>query len=232
MTALLLIAMVLAFLLADYVVQLRQAKVAVPVSAAKPLPLFSRIEDLLPKGIFAAPGHLWSAVQSNGTVRMGVSRLILNALNSVSEVILPEPGKQVQKGDALFTVRWGGRSATFRAPVSGRIAAVNTELLAHPLHLSGDTHVSWAILLQPDNLSASVKAMRIGEEAYQLLRHEVNRLRDFFAQFPAHPAMVSAQQDGGLPLAGALQNLPEEIWNKFVQEFIETPHAGNQEING
>lgn len=229
MTALLLIAMVLAFILVDYVVQLRQAKVTVPVTARKPAPLFSQIEDLLPKGVFAAPGHIWSTVLPNGHVRMGASRLILNALQTVSQVVLPDPGKQVKKGDVLFTVHWGDRQASFRAPASGRIAAVNSELMQHPMRLSGDTNSSWAVVLQPDNLSASVKAMRIGEEAYQLLRNEVNHLRDFFARFSAQPAMASALQDGGLPVAGALQNLPDDVWQKFVHEFIETSAAETQE---
>ena len=227
MTVLLLLALGLAFILADYLVQLRQAKAFVPAAASIRMPIFRSIEDLLPRGVFAAPGHLWSALLPDGHVRLGVNRLMLSALQGVQSVVLPQNGQSVRKGDPVITLKLGTRSLAFRAPMDGTITAVNSVLQENPQALYADVNKAWAITLQPRNLSESVKSMHIGEEAYQWLRSEVARLRDFFAASAAQPALAMALQDGGLPAAGALQSLDDDAWKKFVQEFVDLPLQNN-----
>lgn len=221
MTVLLLLAMFLTFILVDYVVQLRQAKSFVPVAATSRRPLFQTIEDLMPRGVFAAPGHIWSSILPDGKVRLGVSRLMLNALQHVDAAMLPKNGQQVRKGEPIISLKLGNRTIAFRAPMDGTVTAINADLLENPKRLFADVNTAWAVTIQPNNLSESVKSMRIGEEAYQWMRSEVARFRDFFAQFASEPALAPALQDGGLPAAGALQSLNEEAWQAFVQEFID-----------
>lgn len=221
MTVLLLLALGLAFIVADYFVQLRQAKSFVPASVTVRSPIFRSIEELLPRGVFAAPGQIWSSLLADGRVRLGVNRLMLGALNGVQSVALPSSGQSVRKGEPIFTLKMGSRQLTFRAPMDGTITAVNGDLMENPQALYGDVSKAWAVTVQPRNLSDSLRSMRVGEEAIQWLRSEAARLRDFFALNTLQPAM--AMQDGGLPAAGALQSLDDESWNKFVKEFVDTP---------
>jgi glycine cleavage system H protein len=223
MTVLLLLALALAFILADYLVQLRQAKAFVPATTAVRRPIFHSIEELLPRGIFAAPGQIWSALLPDGHIRLGVSRLMLNALQNVESVALPSSGQMVKKGEPIITLQMGKRSLAFRAPMDGTVTAVNQELMENPGKLYGEVNKAWAVSLRPRNLSESIKGMRLGEEAYQWLRSEVTRLRDFFAQATPQPAFAMNLQDGGLPAAGALQALDDASWEKFVEEFLDTP---------
>ena len=222
MTVLLLLALALAFILADYLVQLRQAKSFVPAAVPVRKPLFNSIEDLLPRGVFAAPGQIWSALQPDGRIRLGINRLMLSALNTIDAVSLPKDGQIVRKGEPIITLQLGKRSLSFRSPIDGTVLAVNREVNGNPQVLYGNVNQAWAVTLEPKNVSDSVKSMHIGEEAYQWLRSEIVRFRDFFAQTTPQPALAMAMQDGGLPAAGALQALDDASWDKFVKEFVDT----------
>lgn len=223
MTVLLLLALALAFILADYLVQLRQARSYMPAAVAAHRPVYNSIEELLPHGVFAAPGHLWSSLLPNGEIRLGVSRLMLSALHNIDAITLPRPGEQVNKGQPILSLHLGNRVLSLRAPMSGTITAVNDTLQNNPLGLYRDFNQAWALSLQPENLSESVKGMHIGEEARQWLQAEMARLRDFFALSAPQPALALAMQDGGLPAAGALQTLDDASWSKFVEEFLDKP---------
>ncbi|HOT97123.1 MAG TPA: hypothetical protein PLN61_08350 [bacterium] len=223
MTVLLLLALALAFILADYLVQLRQAKSFAPATTAVRRPVFHSIEELLPRGVFAASGQLWSSLLPNGEIRLGVSRLMLSALHSIDAVSLPQPGQRVKKGEPILSLQLGKRTLTLRAPMAGTVTTINRALKEDPQGLYHDINRAWALALQPDNLSESVKGMRIGEEAYQWLRSEMARLRDFIALAVPQQALAPAMQDGGLPAQGALQALDDANWSKFVEEFLDRP---------
>jgi glycine cleavage system H protein len=223
MTVLLLLALALAFILADYLVQLFQAKAFAPATVTARMPIFHTIEDMLPRGVFAAPGQIWSSLLPDGHIRLGVNRLMLSALQGVQSIALPQSGQKVRKGEPIITLKMGARALSFRAPMDGTVTAVNSELQNHPQALYGDVTKAWAVTVQPNNLSESVKNMAIGEEAYQWLRSEMTRMRDFFALAVPQPALAHALQDGGLPAAGVLQSLDDDTWQKFVEEFVNSP---------
>ncbi|HNW59438.1 MAG TPA: hypothetical protein PKI62_07175, partial [bacterium] len=155
----------------------------------------------------------------SGEIRLGVSRLILTALQNIETVSMPRMGQRVKKGEPILTLHLGQRSLTLRAPMAGTVTAVNANLAADPQGLYRDADRAWACAVQPDNLSESIKSMRIGEEALLWLRAEAARLRDFFALSAPQPAL--ALQDGGLPAAGALQTLDDAAWSKFSEEFLD-----------
>ncbi len=88
----------------------------------------------------------------------------------------PKEGANVTEGEPLFTVRRGTDALTFRAPLSGKITAVNREL-GHHLDLIGRRpfDVGWICALDPYNLSSELSALTIGCDALPWYEAEVRR---------------------------------------------------------
>jgi hypothetical protein len=79
--------------------------------------------------------------------------------------------------------------------------------------------------INPKNWQNEGKALMQGEEAKKWLTHEINRMRDFFAeQFSiTHQNQTVILQDGGEISPEILNNMPAPIWNDFQQAFLNLP---------
>jgi glycine cleavage system H protein len=71
--------------------------------------------------------HAWVA-RSGGRMRVGISAYAQEELGEVAFIELPEPGKSVRAGEAVCVIDSLKSTSEIYAPVSGRIAAVNTAL--------------------------------------------------------------------------------------------------------
>lgn len=219
MTVLLLVALVLVCLLADYVVQVRQAKVAAKagVRIARPI---SILEYFLPEGVFLAPGHLWSLMSSNGRMKMGVDPFILKSFGKVDQVVLAEKGTKINRGQVFATLKQGQREIPLRAPFEGTIEDVNSPIEENPTQLKSVPERSWMVAMKPAHLSASMKMLMLGEDAKNWIEGEVRRFREFLASNALQPAYATTLQDGGLPAEGVLQIVTDETFEKFQNEFL------------
>jgi len=136
--------------------------------------------------------------------------------------LLKSAGAEVRKGDPILMLKEGDRSLTIRAPMDGEILAVNDsirnrpELLKEMLFTDG-----WAYMLRPRRLS-ELRQMLLGEETSKWVGTEFRRLRDVFAGTGDSGGLVPALlQDGGPPIAGAMKQMNEEVWERFENEFLQ-----------
>jgi len=89
-------------------------------------------EFSIPGGVFISPGHVWSAVDADGQTRIGIDDFGAKFIGQVDEVIPPNLGMVVKRGQPLFSARRGKRRITFRSPLSGKVVNVNTVLSRSP----------------------------------------------------------------------------------------------------
>ena len=218
MTILILFALVLAALGVDYFVQIRQTKLQT-VAKAKPV----SIQDyLLPEGVFAAPGHVWSVLLPSGRLKMGIYPLITRALGKIDQVFLPEKGKVVQAGQALLEVVQGEKRVRIASPVTGVVEEVNPLVAEHADTVKKSVQTGWTVSVKPQSLSAAMATMKLGEEARQWLSAEMQRLRDFLAGRTMNAELAMLMQDGGTPAEGVLESMDQATWQQFETEFLKT----------
>lgn len=223
MTVLIVLALVIIALLIDYAVQLRHTKAVVSAPAADTK--FNALSDLfLPEGVFVVPGHLWSVLLPSGKVKIGIDRLVGNLIGTPDEILLPQNGAKISRGDIFLTVKQGKRTLRFTAPMDGIVTDVNDGLSAQPDRISRNVDQAWAISLRPSNLATAIRNWRLGDDAKAWLTSELTRMRDFFSLATAQPALADTLQDGGMLAMGLLQQFDDSHWRHFENEFLCDAH--------
>ncbi len=211
MSALFIVGLIAVLLTTDWIFQTIRARRLGVVAPRAPLPA---LEDLAPApGAFHAKGHTWLRIADDGRVRIGLDRFLRHAVGTPDRVELPRSGASVEKGDALITVVKGDRRLHLSSPVSGEVVAVNDSK-------AGLRTGEWIVCIEPVRLGAELKTLHIGEEAVAWIKKEADRFREFVVDgFAAAPAMATLP-DGGAPVEGVLNHLPEENWAEFEEEFL------------
>jgi CheY-like chemotaxis protein len=170
-------------------------RVVSPEAAKEPRPH----EYYVAGGAFYAPGHTWARIEPSGRVRAGLDDFARRALGRLEAMELPAVGEFVKRGDVLFAARRGGASARFRAPVSGKVVDVNALLARRAGQVTESPYdEGWICLLQPSELSAELKHLRIGQAAVDWYQEELTRLRGLGAE----------------AMAGELD------WSRLEQDFL------------
>ena len=216
MTVALVLIMVAAFLVADWLIHRRQAARARAGAPAAPDADAVR----LPRGVFFAPSHTWLSLLPSGRAWLGLDDFVSRLLADPVVEVLKPAGSRVARGEALLRIRDSGRGLTVRSPIDAAVVGVNPEIgrpgaLRAPLPFCE----RWACELDPDR-GSDLRALPLGEEAQAWMQAEFRRLRDLLAG--AGPALSpAALQDGGPPVAGALRHSDPDTWARFEREFLE-----------
>jgi CheY-like chemotaxis protein len=177
-------------------------------------------EFLLPGGVFISEGHVWASVTVPGLVRIGMDDFARKMIGRIDGVELPAKGAAARKGEKLFSIRQGGRTAEFRAPVTGTIQSVNSEL-AHNLGWFEKQlyDKGWVCSIKPEHLSAELENLKIGEKAAAWYQEEIQRVRRLLA--PGQESGSNADLDEiGLLVEGQLEETDDMVWRRFVDTFL------------
>jgi glycine cleavage system H protein len=97
--------------------------------------------------------HEWVKADGNRW-RVGITTFAAKQLGEVVFVELPEVGRSVSKGDELGTIESVKAVSEIYAPVSGKIAAVNSAVVDEPEVLNDDPHgEGWLVEIEPSSKS-------------------------------------------------------------------------------
>lgn len=222
MVAALLFISVVVLLLVDLVLERRRSTAS---GSARPAAPALAEGPALPAGLFVYSGHSWAEILRSGQVRVGIDGLVGYLVGAVDRVIPRAIGVLVRQGEPLVSIEQGGRQLVLAAPVTGKVTFHNDPLLARPATLKRGTYgENWVCVLQPTHLAEEIGSLRVARVASEWFRQEFRRLADCLADLaPAKAGM--AMQDGGMPVAGALRELPDEAWARFQGEFLGAPPA-------
>ena len=84
----------------------------------------------------------------------------------------------------------------------------------------------WAYTIQPVKTTELREAM-FGAETREWVRQEFARLRDVLAGLNMPESAVPVLlQDGGLPVAGFMREVPDELWKAINEEFLADKTRG------
>ncbi len=225
MVALFVVATISVFLLVDYLVYRARKRRGLSAQEAG-AGVKSRF--VIPKGYFIGKGHTWVELLPNGTTRIGLDDFVQKIVGPIHGITPVSLGSKVARGEQLFSIRQGEKALSFYSPVSGRVIAVNNDIIQHPGSARKEPYkTGWVVALEPVDLSDELKHLSIGREAAEWMKREVKRFRDFIAsQAPngesgdsALPAGVTLL-DGGIPVNDVLEHSPLETWRQFEHDFL------------
>jgi glycine cleavage system H protein len=104
-----------------------------------------------PSNLKYAKSHEWTRLE-DGLVVVGISDYAQDALGDVVFVDLPSVGKTAKTGDSIAAVESVKTASDIYAPVSGEVAAVNSDLADKPELLNQDPYgAGWIFKLKPAN---------------------------------------------------------------------------------
>jgi CheY-like chemotaxis protein len=159
-------------------------------------------EFCVPGGAFLSEGHVWVRVEPDGDVRVGLDDFARKALGTIDGIELPGEGTTVRRGEPLFAVRRGSRTIHFAAPLAGSVRQINGALGGDTARLSKSPYDrGWVCLMQPADLPAALRTLRIGEPVVTWYQDEIARLRSA----------------GGPAAEGA----PAVDWETFERQFLQ-----------
>ena len=181
-----------------------------------------RRQIALPAGLFLDSGHTWTALEPSGRIRVGLDDLVRGAIGHIDKLELPEPGTEVKRGQPLFALVQAGRRVDLVSPVDGVVSSVNPLVADTPGPVAADPYYrGWVCALSPKNLAASLRRLKVADEAIAWLRAERDRFEKFVAaQAWRSPVPGMAMADGGKPADGVLGHLDDEAWATFGRDFL------------
>jgi len=181
----------------------------------------SRFDLNVPAGVFISPQHAWAKIELNGTVRVGLDDLIRKIFEKVDHVELPETGLKIEKGDTLFSLKYGDYSLNIPSPLSGKITSVNSEHSEHPEWLAiKPFELSWMCGIEPSDLARELPGLKIGLDSVDWYQQEIDRFSEL-----SNKLMEDASRSESNETGESKQNRnPEylELLVGFTKPFLQS----------
>ena len=195
-------------LYADEIIVLRQGRMSPAQTRA--------YETLYPRyGLTYAPGHTWMKTDG-GSLKVGLDDLAQRILPWTVAVEMPRTGQDVKEGEPVATLSCGDREVQVAAPTSGRIVAVNAEVMREPTLAKSENYGSgWLFAIEPVN--REWKTLPAGEKARSWLRAEGERLERFYEE-----QLGMAAADGGELIGSPDTLLSDAQWKALTRSFLRT----------
>ena len=175
-----------------------------------------------PANLFLDSGHTWVEVKPSGATTIGLDGFAQKLIGRIDDVVLPEVGKEIRRGDMLFAVKQDKHRAAFASPMDGVVTAVDKELPWHPEMIQSDPYKEgWVCSLKPRNLAKNLKQLLTADEARDWLKSEAQRFQEFFAAQPLENMQLGhVLQDGGRLTGGVLEFADDGTWKQFNEMFL------------
>jgi glycine cleavage system H protein len=173
----------------------------------------------LPGDVLLDQGHSW-ARPHQGDFRVGVDDLVQRVLGPIEAVDLPAAGRVVQRGEALFRLRRGGRSIAVKSPVEGTVAGANQAVSERPKLINQSPYsLGWVVQVRPTDLDRSRALLRRGEAARAWLHREVERLKMILI-VPSLQPVQATMLDGGALVPDLHRQIDDPTWEKIKSGFF------------
>ena len=160
--------------------------------------------------------HGWVRFGS-GQATVGADDMVQQLLGPVEIVELPEPGRQISRGEPLFRLTHGDRDVAIPSPVSGKVVETN-RLLAHSPRLVNEAPFDrgWIARIDCDDARNDRRLMVRGARARQWFRREVDRLLTTLEPGVEAPVLP----DGGHLVWDLHRQIDDETWKRVRDDFF------------
>ena len=235
MSVMLVVAVFVVFILADYFVGQyrlrrgagvpeRDSVVAPEIAARAALAGAPPVEPVwvagyqLPEELSYHRGHTWARAIGPDTVLIGVDDFARKLLGPIRALKLPKVGSWLRQGGTGFGVQVNGRGAELVAPIDGEVIEINPALWSQPSLVSDDPYGrGWVMKLRASDLGRTMQNMLSGSLAHKWIEDSRERL-----QMQLMALSGSVLQDGGEPVADFARHLDDDDWHQLIHELLLT----------
>jgi CheY-like chemotaxis protein len=175
----------------------------------------------VPAGVFVSPQHAWAKIELNGTVRVGLDDLIRKIFTKLDRVELPERGREVRKGETLFSLKYGDFSLDIPSPLSGKITSANSEHAEHPEWLAiKPFELSWMCGIEPSNLAGELPGLKIGLDSINWYQQEIDRYSELSSSYSEDAVQFESNETGQ---SGHNRNTKDlEFLARYAEPFLQS----------
>jgi len=102
---------------------------------------------MIPENLKYTKTHEWVKIE-DGKVKMGITYHAQEQLHDIVYVELPEVGTEINKGDPLGVIESVKAASDIYSPVSGKVIAVNQNVIDQPEVLNQDPYENWLVEIE------------------------------------------------------------------------------------
>ena len=111
------------------------------------------LEDMkFPENLKYTKTHEWVKIDGN-KAKIGITDYAQLKLNDIVYVELPEIAEELKKGDTFGVVESVKAASDVYAPLSGKVIAINEDVVNSPELLNDDSYENWLIEIEITNPS-------------------------------------------------------------------------------
>ena len=123
--------------------------------------------------------HLWARVE-DGKVRVGLDQFGQKSAGTVAYIKLLPAGRAVTKGRAFGSLEAGKYIGPLKAPVNGKLWAINQAVIENPKLVNTDPYgQGWFVVIEPSNLESDLTDLAQGADQIQAwLEAEIKDYRE------------------------------------------------------
>jgi glycine cleavage system H protein len=222
MTAILVLATFMVFIVLDYVLNRRKVMNTVAIDAPRTVPAQAGGDYvdgfLVPEKLSYHPGHAWLVRERKNVVRVGADEFAAALLGKLEKIELPKPGQWIRQGQKVLSFYRDGRKTEMVSPTEGEVMEINAEALTNPGVVRQDPYgKGWLVAVHVPDEENTGRNLVLKGLVREWMREAVERL---YARQPALAGAVAA--DGGRPAEDLLEAMPEVGWGEVTSEFFLT----------
>ena len=175
-------------------------------------------EFAIPGGVFISPGHCWASLESDGTAKVGFDDFARKLIGKIDKINFPNLGMQIKRGDSLFSIKQGHRKIQFNSPVTGKVTAINHELLEKPELIEITSYErNWICSIDADNIDDEILELKIGKSAVNFYHEEIEKFGELMKK------ISTAKTGDGIAVGmhiGVMESMDDFNWDKTTKEFF------------
>lgn len=172
------------------------------------------------QGLSYFQGHTWAKHLEPEVTRVGMDDFAQLLVGEPKAIRLPEIGTSLEQGEVGWSLEIDSKSIDMLSPVTGKVVAVNQDVLNNPELVNQDPfHSGWLLKVQtpPNTRKKEFKNLLSGRLALSWLEQTVDALQEKISG-----SLGPVLQDGGVPVSGFAKNLSPESWEEIASEFFLT----------
>ncbi len=128
------------------------------------------IEEIrFPTDLKYTKSHEWAKIDGN-KARIGITDYAQLKLNDIVYVELPEVGDELNKGETFGVVESVKAASDVYAPLSGKVIAINENVVNSPELLNEDPYANWLVEIELTNPSEEEELLDV--ESYKKVVEE------------------------------------------------------------
>lgn len=172
------------------------------------------------QGLSYFQGHTWARQDGPEVAKIGMDDFAQLLIGKPKAIRLPEVGTSLEQGEVGWSLQVDSKSIDMLSPVTGKVIAVNEEVLKNPGLVNQDPFQSgWLLKVQTPSKTSTkeFKNLLSGKLALSWLEQTVDALQEKISG-SLGPVLL----DGGAPVSGFAKNLSPERWEDIASEFFLT----------